>query len=605
MFFSALFGGSKRRPIAKRTLAFESLERRELMAANLMATFDGANLRIEGTEAADQIVVRQVNNQLSIDHVTIREGATAVRAIASSRVGRIEIDALGGDDVIRLNSENTRGQQPITISATIRGGAGNDSIIGGLGSDTIFGQLGNDTIMTGGASDTSFNLADGGGGNDQLYGAAGVDHIYGDLGNDRLWGAGGDDWLAGGDGNDSLYGGDGNDWLDGGRHYDYLYGEWGNDRLTDDFGQNLFQGGSGNNATENGHFAWFDQNTADQDLRSLARSLWTDRSLSRTDVLALLGQTRSDGVVSGTELTDLRTITSNALTLGLRDDVWVLLGKVVNPHGANAKFQGRPLGNLVAGSTAAHLATLTGKWFMGADRPELSSARYAYASGSLFVGGATWGDIDQGYLSNCYFLAGLAGVAQRSPGTISTMFIDNGDGTFAVRFYHQGVVDFVTVDRWLPVDADGLFVYSNQGRHHASSRNELWVPLAEKAYAQLNEAGWLGRTAGNAYTAIEYGYADLVLMQLTGQRTARTDLNRAGDLSDLIAAVNAGKPVVVDSGLNPRLPHLVANHAYLVVNYTASTRSFTLYNPHGGLGAVVTLTESQLLANFLRFHRTL
>ena len=43
----------------------------------------------------------------------------------------------------------------------------------------------------------------------------------------------------------------------------------------------------------------------------------------------------------------------------------------------------------------------------------------------------------------------------------------------------------------LPTYSGGWFLYANMGDHASSSSNVLWVALAEKAYAQMNEAGWL------------------------------------------------------------------------------------------------------------------
>ena len=49
--------------------------------------------------------------------------------------------------------------------------------------------------------------------------------------------------------------------------------------------------------------------------------------------------------------------------------VQVLAGDVVNGNPANAHYQGAPLGNLAAGSSAAQLDDLIDKWFYGTDLP--------------------------------------------------------------------------------------------------------------------------------------------------------------------------------------------------------------------------------------------
>ena len=59
-------------------------------------------------------------------------------------------------------------------------------------------------------------------------------------------------------------------------------------------------------------------------------------------------------------------------------------------------------------------------------------------------------------------------------------------------------------------------MYNNTG-------NELWMALAEKAYVQINELGWLrtglSGNGQNAYAAIEGGYIYAALGQVTGQAT--------------------------------------------------------------------------------------
>src|SRR5205807_10580598 len=105
---------SSQRPRRKSfQLRVEFLEDRCLMAASLTASLTDGLLRIEGTEAADKITVRQISGVISVDGVAGTFAAGQVRAIA--------VDGLGGDDVILLNSEAGPGQQPITALTMIRG----------------------------------------------------------------------------------------------------------------------------------------------------------------------------------------------------------------------------------------------------------------------------------------------------------------------------------------------------------------------------------------------------------------------------------------------------------------------------------------------------
>ena len=121
--------------------------------------------------------------------------------------------------------------------------------------------------------------------------------------------------------------------------------------------------------------------------------------------------------------------------------VQVLSSDVVLGNSANAHYQGKALGNLKAGFSAANFEKLVGKWFFGTDHPKGTSdwgPTYSYrqASGQLFVNGAAYTDVNQGGLGDCYFLASLAEVALKNPSAITSMFIVNGDGTYTVRFYN-------------------------------------------------------------------------------------------------------------------------------------------------------------------------
>lgn len=196
---------------------------------------------------------------------------------------------------------------------------------------------------------------------------------------------------------------------------------------------------------------------------------------------------------------------------------------------------------------------LTDKWFLGKDHPvALSIDRTTYytyqkANGLLVQNGINYQDVDQQRVGDCYFLASLAEVALRSSTTIwnpsdplHSMFIDNGDDTWTVRFYHNGKPDFVTVDRYLPTAFNGTAVYAGWGGGKASENdNELWVALAEKAYAQLNESGWIGQDNTNSYNGIlssykpveknsqgiNSGQPGIALAQITGKSTERNDVS--------------------------------------------------------------------------------
>jgi len=314
---------------------------------------------------------------------------------------------------------------------------------------------------------------------------------------------------------------------------------------------------------------WF-SNLQDESIRELTRSRFVDNTISRSDMIAILGDARDNNQVDATEMNDFRTIINNAAYLGIQDHVKVLSNKVVNGDVANKS------GNLQVGSSAEQLDKLINKWFLGSDRPQTPHT-YQYAQGSLFQNGISHDDIRQGYINDCFFLAGLGATLVQSPEIIQNMFIDNGDGTFTVRFYNKGVADYVTVDRYLPTNNIGNFVYASPGDNYADANNELWVALAEKAYAQLNESGWINQDNTNSYNGIgNAGYLSDAFAHITGERTA---LGRILDFEKVVNAFNSGEVVGFGSKSSGVESNIVTSHAYALVDYNTDTQKFTLLNP--------------------------
>ena len=254
---------------------------------------------------------------------------------------------------------------------------------------------------------------------------------------------------------------------------------------------------------------WFTANVQDAALRALGSTLYADSIISRADIIALFDSAEDNGNVDSTELTDLRTIVANTTLFAGAEHVWKLASYVVSANAANGMYQNTSLGSLAAGSSAAHLDKLVSKWFYGSDRPT-ASGTYRQFTGQLFVNGATYTDVRQGSVGDCYFVAALAEAAQHNPALINNMFIVNGDGTYTVKFFNGGQSYYVTVDSYLPTNASGQAIYAARGTMYNNSGAELWTALAEKAYAQLNAMGWsrAGMTGSglNSYNAISGGY---------------------------------------------------------------------------------------------------
>ncbi len=334
---------------------------------------------------------------------------------------------------------------------------------------------------------------------------------------------------------------------------------------------------------------WFDLNIHDAALRELLRNEYADSAIDRHEMLGIFDEVESDGTVNSTEFNDLKTA-ANSTWLFSSAYVTDVTRNVVLGNAANATFQGTTLGNLSAGSSAAKLDKLVDKWFLGLDRPNAQysgiNVTYVTAAGSLFgSGGPKYTDVHQGAVGDCYFVGTLAEISQESPSTITNMFTVNGDGTYGVRFYQNGVARYVTVDSMLPTYGGGYFLYAGMGSQASNSNNVLWVALAEKAYVQINEAGWL-RPAGwgggvNAYSGIAGGMFSDVTQQVANRAATNMWVNGLSDAATLNSAVSNHKFVGFASTSDPADARIVGNHQYIVAAYNNTTKTVTLFNPWG------------------------
>ena len=345
--------------------------------------------------------------------------------------------------------------------------------------------------------------------------------------------------------------------------------------------------------------SWLDTIFQDAQLRADIKSFSIDGVIDRSEVIRILRASEDNGVVDSTEFRDLQNLVSNASRLGIPEYVQVLTNKVVNGDVANQRYQNNPLGNLTAGSSSTQISNLVNKWFFGRDYPT-SAYTYQQASGVLFQNGVNYQDIKQGLINDCFFLVGLAATAIQSPTTIENMFIDNGDNTYTVKFFRNQVADYITVDKYLPTDLAGKFVYASKGSSYNNPTNELWVVLAEKAYAQLNESGWIYQDSTNSYSGIgKGGYISDAFSHITGQTVSMSNVL---SLESLTNAISIGKSIGFGSKSSGVAPDIVPLHAYALVNYDASAQTFTLFNPWGlessSKPSILQLNWNQILANF-------
>ena len=184
-------------------------------------------------------------------------------------------------------------------------------------------------------------------------------------------------------------------------------------------------------------------------------------------------------------------------------------------------------------------------------------------------------DVNQGGIGDCYFEAALASLAYNNPSFIKSMIKDYGQGIYSVRFFNDGVVDWVTVDNQV-------------GMYAANSPVSSWNAIVEKAYVSFRSEHLGG---ANNYDAINGGW-DNGLRSLTGNTATYyygfggTSASKWIEYSKaVITALQVGEVVMYGSfqdtvGVNG-LANLVSQHMLTVTGFNFATDKFILRNPWG------------------------
>lgn len=357
--------------------------------------------------------------------------------------------------------------------------------------------------------------------------------------------------------------------------------------------------------TTSATLAWISTLT-DNGVRADLANLAGDGQLSYTDALRILTDAGADGLFTTAEFRDLQTVASH-LNNGVAASSYVagIFSQLVLGNPANASWTGghsigMPLGNLSAYSGVYQLNELIGKWFLGTDLPDPTVManlvnggglpHYAATPGALYghTGAPAVVDVAQGAIGDCVVCTGLIEMVSNHPDLLKSMIVDNGNGTYGVRFYLDGNEVWVTVDNELPVNSYGDLVYAHNGELHDQA---LWAPLLEKAYVQLSASGKVGHPAVNGYANIDGNYSSIVLpamnnLDVTYYRT--TDSDWYADKDALVRALAAHRDVVLETAKSGAETHnsdglteLVASHAFAVLGYDEATGKFIVRNPWG------------------------
>jgi len=357
-------------------------------------------------------------------------------------------------------------------------------------------------------------------------------------------------------------------------------------------------------------------------IRAAVNRALSDFVMSRREIVSLITLATRTGGRAAQRLADLRTLALEMtpyLPASRAAYEQFILHAVLRGNPANAWWTGGGMARVPLGRLAPHTAGLVasrliGKWYAGADLPTAYvggdsaaaatalSFTYGTATGPLLVDGARPGDVDQGWAGTCYLLIAADAVAARRPSVIEGMFLDNGDGTFGVRFLTDTQAEiWVTVDRRIPMRDGRILLAAGAER---SWTGEVWPALLEKAYAQANEMGFFGRpVAANSYRWIEGGRDEALVHIGGGERTrvVTSDefLHGEGDetsargeppawnafLEPAMAAAAAGRSLIFGCfgttvGANGRR-NFLPRHGFAITDAIAASDSFRFINPWG------------------------
>ncbi len=244
----------------------------------------------------------------------------------------------------------------------------------------------------------------------------------------------------------------------------------------------------------------------------------------------------------------------------------------------------------------------------------------SYLGNPLFAAdGPVRDDVHQTGAGDCYFLAAVAGTAERDPSLIRRSIADMGNGTFAVTFGLMGGTPKVyLVDANLEINGSGNLVNAQLGHN-----NCIWAALMEKAWTMARPVlNVVLPNGGGTYAPSQYlgtyrmldgngtqnaglgapgGYASEFIRAEGGTINFYSNTGNSF-YTQIDADLGAGKLVLVNT--NRTLTSgsgLVAYHIYVVEGFTKTWINgvavpilVNLYNPWG---YSVTVSFTDFMAN--------
>jgi uncharacterized protein YkwD len=339
---------------------------------------------------------------------------------------------------------------------------------------------------------------------------------------------------------------------------------------------------------------WFSQNLKDQQIVTLARSLASDLDLSRKDMLDIFESAKDFSMIDSSESSDLNALVKNlsGTPFKIQEPVQWLARKVAEGAFSNI-------------SASQFQSNLVDRWFLGKAAPTARfdqknndgsitrfDLNYVEVKGNLFgnSGQARIGDIDQGSLGDCAFLAALGATFGRQfsdmgntfSSVINSMITNNNDNTYTIKFFKNQTAEYVTVDNRLATHYGSLFT-SRNNNYPVSPNNPsvpLWMPLVQKAYAQWRESWGNGQTG---YSIVGNGADPFETLGYITGRKVTGGYGTNFTFSTLDTALKNGQAIVT-ARLSQSNDLIIGGHAYSVTNAYVTTNGqqrIVVRNPWG------------------------
>lgn len=236
-----------------------------------------------------------------------------------------------------------------------------------------------------------------------------------------------------------------------------------------------------------------------------------DGCISRNDMIDILNQgTDHFAFLGSPALASIQTLDNQAAVVGMPQAVQNLTAKVIagiEPGASGAQTMGQRVDNFFYGETEP------------AFQDDYGPVNFVAVNEPLWNQQPSPADARVGPMMNDGgLMSALRTLASDDPYAITSMFTNNNDGTYTIRFYSDGSPDYVTVDNRLPYGPYEPPGDNDYGFLASTPQPVMWAALIEKAYAQDTPG-----VAKYGYEVLDGITTQAAMAALTGTIAAQTN----------------------------------------------------------------------------------